>query len=56
MLESISASIATGVKHPESRERNTIEELTGWDGTINRGMFGSLVDIPKQIPHEEQEE
>lgn len=47
MLEGIAESLASGVRRSGSWERNCIESLTGWDGTINRGMFGPLVCIPE---------
>jgi len=32
---------------PRSNEREIVDSLTGWDGTVNRGMFGKSIDIPK---------
>lgn len=47
LLEKIAGSLADGVRNPSSWERNTVDSLTGWDGTVNRGMFGETVDIPE---------
>ncbi len=47
LLEKISSSLADGVRRPSSWEREIVDSLTGWDGTVNRGMFGETVDIPK---------
>ncbi len=48
LLEKVAVSLADGVRRPSSWERSVIDSLTGWDGTFNRGMFGKLVDIPKE--------
>ena len=50
MIEKIADSLADGVRRPSSWERDTVDKLTGWDGTVNRGMFGNLIDIPVDIP------
>ena len=47
LLEKIAGSLADGVRSPSSWEREIVDSLTGWDGTVNRGMFGETVDIPK---------
>ena len=47
LLEQIADSFADGVRRPGSWERGAVDELTGWDGTVNRGMFGHLIDIPE---------
>ena len=47
LLEKISDSLADGVRRPNSWEREIVDSLTGWDGTVNRGMFGASVDIPE---------
>lgn len=46
LLEKITLTLAEGVMNPSSWEREVVEALTGWEGTINRGMFGETVDIP----------
>ena len=46
LLEDIAESLAAGVQRPGFSERDCLESLTGWQGTLNRGMFGPLVDIP----------
>ena len=47
LLEKIADSLADGVRRPNSWEREIVDSLTGWDGTVNRGMFGASIDIPK---------
>ena len=47
LLENIANSLADGVRRPTSWEREIVDSLTGWDGTVNRGMFGASIDIPK---------
>ena len=50
LLGDIADSLATGVRRTGSWERKAVDQLTGWDGTINRGMFGSLVDLQTEQP------
>lgn len=45
LLEDMARSVATGVRRPGSWERGCLDSLTGWQGTVNRGMFGPLVEI-----------
>jgi len=46
LLEDVAASLATGTRRPGSWERDVISSLTGWEGTVNKGMFGNLVELP----------
>jgi len=48
LLEDIIERLVTGVICSGSWERNIVDSLTGWEGTINRGMFGGLVEIEKR--------
>lgn len=45
LLEGVANSLADGVRRPGSWERGVLDSLTGWDGTINRGMFGDMVKL-----------
>ena len=45
MIEDIAVSLADGVRRPGAWERNVVNSLTGWNGTVNRGMFGELIDM-----------
>lgn len=53
LLEEIADTFAEGTRRPGSWECEVVEKVTGWDGTVNRGMFGDkiemtgLVDIEK---------
>lgn len=45
LLEEVANSFAEGTRRPDSWEREVVEKVTGWDGTVNRGMFGDKVEM-----------
>ena len=49
LLEEIANSFAEGTRRPDSWEREVVEKATGWDGTINRGMFGDKVEMAELV-------
>lgn len=49
LLEDIANSFAEGTRRPDSWEREVVEKVTGWDGTVNRGMFGDKVEMPALV-------
>jgi len=45
LLEGVAVSLADGVRRPGSWERGIVDSLTGWDGTVNKGMFGPSINV-----------
>ena len=49
LLEGIANSFAEGTRRADSWEREVVEKVTGWDGTVNRGMFGDRVEMAELV-------
>ena len=49
LLQEVANSIATGVDRPGSWERSVVDNLTGWEGTYNKGMLAECIkdDVTK---------
>lgn len=43
LLIDVADSLAAGVRRTGSHERQTVDQLTGWDGTYNIGMVADCI-------------
>lgn len=43
LITNIANSVATGVRRSGSWEREVVDQLTGWDGTYNKGLLSELI-------------
>ena len=56
LIQEIAGSIASGVRRPGSWEREVVGSLTGWQGTLNRGMLAECIkdEVCRKIDGEQK--